>query len=590
MPGAARPRRALAGAVPERARRGDRPRERLPRRRRRLPHEAVRAGRAPRARACAAPARRAGVERDRGHGARPGRARDRQRRSAGRAHADRVPTLGGAGGGARAARPARLADGRWLARGGDRPRQHARRLRRPDPAQAPPGWGARDDRDDTRSRVPARMSFRRRLLLTSLATLAVGLGSLLVAGNVLVARGVRSEASALLRARADAQLGALDVRPGAVSVHDTANDAVLDRQSWVLDGWRLVESPTGASAALDSAAVVLGRRGAVAERDGPGDVRLRARPVYARGSATPSGSVVVALPLAPLERLQREILLGSLVLAALVLLAGGLATRSAIDDALHRVAQMTASADEWGAHDLDRRFGLGPPGDELTGLAATLDGLLARIAASRRHEQRFASEVAHELRTPLAGLRGRAELGLGASGADADAERTEALRAIVADAGRLDGTIGTLLAIARQELDPTVGSVDVGALAAEHEDVHVETARGLPKAEGEPEVVRRALGALVDNARRHARNRVVLELSSGGGRVRLAVRDDGPGVDPELGERVFEAGVRGPGDRADGAGLGLPLSRRLARSCGGDVILGSGAGGCFVLELPAVTA
>src|SRR3954469_1297542 len=305
-----------------------------------------------------------------------------------------------------------------MARGGDRPRQHARRLRRPDPAQAPAAGSPGDDGDDSRRRLPARMSFRRRLLLTSLATLAIGLGSLLVAGNVLVARGVRSEASALLRARADAQLAALDVGAGAVSVRETANDEVLDRQSWVLAGRRLVESPTDASAALDGAAVALGRRGAVAERDGPGDVRLRARPVYAAGSATPSGSVVVALPLAPLERLRHKILLGSRILAGLVLLAGGLAIRSAVDGSLHRVAQMTASADDWGAHDLDRRFGLGPPSDELTGLAATLDCLLARIAASRRHEQRFASEVAHELRTPLAGLRGRAELALEAGAPD----------------------------------------------------------------------------------------------------------------------------------------------------------------------------
>jgi signal transduction histidine kinase len=70
--------------------------------------------------------------------------------------------------------------------------------------------------------------------------------------------------------------------------------------------------------------------------------------------------------------------------------------------------------------------------------------------------------------------------------------------------------------------------------------------------------------------------------------VRLAVRDDGPGLDPELGERVFEAGVRGAGERGGGAGLGLPLSRRLARSCGGEVAACAGTGGCFVLELPAV--
>jgi signal transduction histidine kinase len=249
---------------------------------------------------------------------------------------------------------------------------------------------------------------------------------------------------------------------------------------------------------------------------------------------------------------------------------------------------MTASAEDWGAHDLDRRFGLGPPRDELTGLAATLDGLLARIAASRRHEQRFASEVAHELRTPLAGLRGRAELALAATGAPAGAEREDALRAVVADADRLDRTISTLLAIARQELDPSAGSVDVGAIAREYEDLHVTVPPGIPKAEGEPDVVRRALSALVDNARRHARERVSLELSAADGRVRLSVRDDGPGVDPALGERVFKPGVRGGAERGGGAGLGLPLSRRLARSCGGDVLAGAGAGGCFVLELPAV--
>ena len=60
--------------------------------------------------------------------------------------------------------------------------------------------------------------------------------------------------------------------------------------------------------------------------------------------------------------------------------------------------------------------------------------------------------------------------------------------------------------------------------------------------------------------------------------MRVAVRDDGPGLDPELGERAFEPGVRGDGERRDGAGLGLPLARRLARSCGGDVVAGAGPG------------
>jgi signal transduction histidine kinase len=102
--------------------------------------------------------------------------------------------------------------------------------------------------------------------------------------------------------------------------------------------------------------------------------------------------------------------------------------------------------------------------------------------------------------------------------------------------------------------------------------------------------VHRALAPLVDNARRHARSRVAIEISAVDGLVRAAVRDDGPGLDSERAEHVFAPGVRRSGDGHRGAGLGLPLARRLARSCGGDVTVGEGPGGCFVLALPAVGA
>ncbi len=434
------------------------------------------------------------------------------------------------------------------------------------------------------------MKFRTRLLVTALATLAVGLGALLVIGNVLLARGVRAEASALLQARSEAQMAALNVTPKTVApvTREPANDEALDRLSWVLDGRRVVERPADASAALDSEAVALGRAGKAAERDAPGDIRLRAEPIVADGAQEPSGTVVVGLSMAPLERLQGEVLLGSLVVAVLVMLAGWLAIRTAVDGALHPVARMTAEAEDWGAHDLDRRFGLGPARDEITGLAATLDGLLARIASSRRHEQRFASEVAHELRTPIAGMRGRAELALDAPGPDADAEREAALNSIVEQAARADAAIDALVAVARRELDPAAGTVDLAAIAREHDGVPVDAPAGLPPAAGEPEIARRIVSALVDNARVHGDGEVRIELSAAGGLVRLAVRDDGPGLDPALGESVFEPGVRG--ERSAGAGLGLPLARRLAHSCGGDVIACPGPGGCFALELPSVGA
>ncbi|HWI72899.1 MAG TPA: histidine kinase dimerization/phospho-acceptor domain-containing protein, partial [Baekduia sp.] len=384
------------------------------------------------------------------------------------------------------------------------------------------------------------MSFSARLLLTSLVTLAVGLGALVVLGNVLLDRRVTAEVSNELRVNAEAQLATLAISSNGITVREAPNDEALDRHAWVLDGDRVVERATNVSPELDRTAVALGRARAFGDHDTDGDIRLRVVGVHAPGRRGSAGAVVVALSTAPLENLQKQVLVGSLVIAALVLLAGALALRTAIDRALDPVVQMTTRAEDWGAHDLDRRFDLGPPRDELTGLATTLDGLLDRIAASRRHEQRFASEMAHELRTPVAGLRGRAELALGADGV---AEKDEALRAVVAQSARLTETVDTLLAVARRELDPSGGVVDLVALAREVEGAEVVVPdTTLPLAEGEPDVLRRALAPLVANARAHARTRVTLELSAGGGRVRIAVRDDGPGLDPALGERAFDPG------------------------------------------------
>jgi signal transduction histidine kinase len=427
------------------------------------------------------------------------------------------------------------------------------------------------------------VTFRGRLLATSMLTLAVGLGALVAVGNAVLRARADVELGSLLRARAEAQIAALDVSRGRVAVRRSANEGVLDREAWVFDGNRLIEQPAGVPARVERAAVRLGRAGGPAVVKAGHGERLRAEPV--RMGDRRIGAVVLGISDESVERLEGSILLGSLVLAALLLLAGWWTLRGVVDGALRPVARMTRDAETWSANDLDQRFGLGPARDELTGLAATLDGLLARIAATRRHEQRFAAEVAHELRTPIARMRARAELSLRA-GPGGDPERVRALDLVVDEVDRLTGAIDTLLAVARGEADPSSESVDLAAIAREVDDVAIQVPAGLPRGEGEAEVVRRALAPLVENARRHARGHVELVLSASDGRVRVAVHDDGPGVPTELGERVFEPGVRGS-DHA-GAGLGLALARRVARSCGGDVTLGPGPGGCFVLELPAV--
>jgi signal transduction histidine kinase len=432
-------------------------------------------------------------------------------------------------------------------------------------------------------RLRAATTFRGRLLAVSMLVLGLGLAGLLIAGNLVLGARVTADQQRLLRARAQTALAAVDVRDGHVVVRESTGSGLVDPEVWVLDGPRVVSRPAHEDAAVDRAAVVLGRAGRSATAETGDDVGLRADPVVDRGRRI--GAVVVSLSAEPVERVRREVVLGSVVLAGLVLVAGWYAIRNAVDGALRPVAAMTDDAAAWSANDLDRRFDLGPPRDELTALAATLDGMLARIAASRRHEQRFAAEVAHELRTPIARMRARAELALHA-GRGADAERERALESVVTEVDRLTAAIDALLAVARGEGGAGTGSVDVEALAREVDGVAVVAPDGLPPAEGDAEIVRRALAPLVENARRHARARVELVLTASAGRVRVAVRDDGPGIPLELGEQAFEPGVRGPGAADSGAGLGLPLARRLARSCGGDVTLGEDGG--VVLELPAI--
>jgi signal transduction histidine kinase len=431
------------------------------------------------------------------------------------------------------------------------------------------------------------VSLRWRLLLVSLATLAVGLGVLLIIGNVLLDRTVAGVTTRLLHTRAQAQIASLEVTGKGVRTRQVANDVALDDRAWVLSEGHVIEYPARVEPVLDRAAIAFGRRQRAAEIAAPGSVQLLSEALDAPGTHHPVGAVVVGVSVVPFDQLKRKVLAGSLAIAVLILVAAGIAIRRALWGALVPVRQMTSHAEDWSAHDLDRRFDLGPPRDELTGLATTLDHLLERIAASRRHERRFASDVAHELRTPLSIIRGRAELALDKRANGSPDELRRALNAIAGQAEEMSVTVETLIAIARSEIDPQAGAVDLRAVATEFEGVDVVVHGTVPPAEGDREIVRRALAPLVDNARKHARARVAIELSWAAGRASLAVRDDGPGVDLTLGDAVFEPGRQGPNAPPGGAGLGLPLARRLARACGGDITIGPGPGGCFIVDLPA---
>ena len=126
---------------------------------------------------------------------------------------------------------------------------------------------------------------------------------------------------------------------------------------------------------------------------------------------------------------------------------------------------MTRQAATWSERDLDRRFELGEPRDELTELAATLDGLLDRLAASLRHEQRFSAELSHELRTPLSRVLAETELALRRE--RAPEEYRETLEQVHRNAEQLNRTIDALLAAARYEAGTTHGTADALDVATE---------------------------------------------------------------------------------------------------------------------------
>src|SRR4051812_7195230 len=148
------------------------------------------------------------------------------------------------------------------------------------------------------------MSFRNRVLLTSLVTLAVGLGALVVAGNVLLNARVHAETSSQLRAHAEAQLAALDVTGDRVRVRDTPNDAALDRRAWVVAGGQVIERADNVSPELERVAVGLARAGRDGEFPGPNDIRLWVQRIVAPNERQPVGAVAVAASTEALETLQ----------------------------------------------------------------------------------------------------------------------------------------------------------------------------------------------------------------------------------------------------------------------------------------------
>jgi signal transduction histidine kinase len=440
-------------------------------------------------------------------------------------------------------------------------------------------------------------SVRGRLLVVVAIVVGGALAAMILGFNLLLGRSLDGDAGRLARSRAQAVLSTVHVAHGRVVVSEEPDDQAIDSKSWVFDGTRMLESPP-TTALVASAARSLAASGRTTVD--VGDLRLASLPISGGGRRV--GSVAAGVSLAPYEQTEKTALALSAALAALLFVVVMLVARSLLSHALRPVAAMTHEAAAWGAAESDRRFDLGPPHDELTQLASTLDSLLDRLAASLRHERLFSAELSHELRTPLARILAQSEMMLTRKRSTGDYHA--ALESIRASATQMTRTVETLVSEARLQATGPRGSCEIADVLATVVGASRESARQhgsrieldtLPsglRVGASADLVERIIQPIVENAFSYGATRVHIGLvPRGARRVQVRVADDGLGISDDERERIFDPGFRGhASDAANerGAGLGLALARRLATSAGATIEAPpSTAGGLVVVELPA---
>ncbi len=455
----------------------------------------------------------------------------------------------------------------------------------------------------------SRMGVRARLWMAVLATVAVALIGMTVAFNLLLAVSLDSDANKRLDTMVDdASKSVIQTEAGYKLPSPTGDIKELESQVWVFIDSGEVGSYTLTGPQVDPTvgAAAKALSGQLAQYvDLPEErVRLFCKPLYDSEGEERLGTIVAALYMGTYLSTERLALLATSALTTVLLIIVGFAARWVLNAAFRPVSRMTAEAEAWSTADLDRRFDMGEPHDEVTQLAHTLDGMLGRLAASLRREQLFSAEVSHQLRTPVAKIKAEAELALRRTRAPAYYQ--QALASVAQSADQMARTVETLVAAAQEEgslargradarkvLDNVVSSVKV--LAKEKSvDLVVEAPSREIRVGVGTDIVTQILQPVVENGVRFAHGRVVLGAVRQSKEVHFTIEDDGPGVSEEEKDRIFEPGVRGSAAGTErsasrGAGLGLSLARRLARAASGDVEVNpstNGTGARFIVRLP----
>jgi two-component system sensor histidine kinase TctE len=231
---------------------------------------------------------------------------------------------------------------------------------------------------------------------------------------------------------------------------------------------------------------------------------------------------------------------------------------------------------------------------EVRPLIRAMNELLERLSLALASQQRFIADAAHQLRTPIAGLKTQTELALRQTPTGEAHGTLKQLRSATEQATHL---VNQLLSLARAE--PPAGRVqsteriDLEALARgattewvpraieRNVDLGFDDASQTALVEGDPFLLREMLNNLLDNAVRYTQpgGQVTVRVTRSGGRATLTVEDNGPGIPEAERARVFERFYRVLGTGAEGCGLGLAIVREIAQSHAAEVKLTPASGG-----------
>ena len=328
------------------------------------------------------------------------------------------------------------------------------------------------------------------------------------------------------------------------------------------------------------------------------DTTLEGRPVHAAVHGHPCGGsghicqIVVAETLGKQDAARRAALFGALVgAAAIALPLVGLAML-AVGRALRPLRRAAADVESLNPQSLEAIDARGVP-REIAGFVQALNGLLARLRLAASAQRAFVSDVAHQLRTPLAVMRVEATEALAAQHSPDVRASLERLHAAAERGSRLSQQLLTLARAEGTTLDPTLAPqpLDLKSLAATVADRWLQPSLDAGQdlgfdlepapVDGHATLLEELLGNLIHNAIEHAGPgaRVTVQTRSLAGRALLSVEDDGPGVPAAQIDRLWQRFQRGHDARGCGSGLGLAIVADIARRHGASATLDPGESG-----------